>query len=228
MGISDRKEREKAEKKRMILDAAMQLFIEEGYESVSIRKIAERIEYSPATIYTYFADKGNILLELHNEGFNALYEMQLSVQYILDPKERLIQHGLEYIRFALKNPQYYTLMFVMPIQSKYELCLEYNDFQYGERSYDILQKNIDEVQAVGYLQNTNREFASFFFWSTVHGVATLLPRKFEMQLLELTSGESTNKKIGIAEAKESLESSKEINYEAILEGLRQVLMNIVR
>jgi AcrR family transcriptional regulator len=53
MGISDRKEREKQEMKQLIIDAAMRMFVEDGYEKTSIRNIADKIEYSPGTIYLY-------------------------------------------------------------------------------------------------------------------------------------------------------------------------------
>src|SRR5439155_9743022 len=60
MGVTERKAREKEELKRQILDAARELFVRDGYESVSMRKIADKLEYSPATIYTYFNEKDEI------------------------------------------------------------------------------------------------------------------------------------------------------------------------
>jgi AcrR family transcriptional regulator len=69
MGIVERRQREKQQMRRQILDTAMDLFIENGYEEVSIRRIADHIEYSPATIYLYFQDKDDILFVLHEEGF---------------------------------------------------------------------------------------------------------------------------------------------------------------
>ena len=70
MGITDRKEREKQELKDLILKEAKAVFLEEGYEKTSIRKIADRIEYSPTTIYLYFKDKSELLLELHKQSFH--------------------------------------------------------------------------------------------------------------------------------------------------------------
>ena len=69
MGISDRKEREKEEMRRRILESAKKLFLELGYEKTSVRAIAEDIEYSPATIYLYFKDKNELLFALHQEAF---------------------------------------------------------------------------------------------------------------------------------------------------------------
>ena len=74
MGIVERKEKQKLEIKKMILEASMKLFVEEGFENVSIRKIAELIEYSPTTVYLYFKDKNEILFNLHDIGFQMLQE----------------------------------------------------------------------------------------------------------------------------------------------------------
>ena len=89
MGIAERRERDKQTMRRMILDTAMKLFVEDGYEQVSIRKIAENIEYSPATIYLYFKDKDEIFYGLHGEGFDKLLKRQQTTSSIEDPVERL-------------------------------------------------------------------------------------------------------------------------------------------
>ena len=70
MGVKERQERERASTARAILDAARELFVAEGYPNVSIRKIAEKIEYSPAAIYSYFPSKDDIFLALAEEGSN--------------------------------------------------------------------------------------------------------------------------------------------------------------
>src|SRR5580704_9777533 len=74
MGIKERHERDREAISRAILDAARELFVAEGYQQVSIRKIAERIEYSPAAIYGYFASKDDIFFALAEEGFRLLSE----------------------------------------------------------------------------------------------------------------------------------------------------------
>ena len=73
MGVKERHEREREATGRAILDAARDLFVAEGYQNVSIRKIAERIEYSPAAIYSYFPSKDDIFLALAEEGFRMLF-----------------------------------------------------------------------------------------------------------------------------------------------------------
>src|SRR6266853_114512 len=72
MGIKERQERDREAVSRAILDAARELFVAEGFQNVSIRKIAERIEYSPAAIYDYFPSKDDIFFALAEEGFRLL------------------------------------------------------------------------------------------------------------------------------------------------------------
>ena len=72
MGVQERREREKQGIREDILEAARTLFVRDGYENVSIRKIAERIEYSPGTIYLYFQDKADILAQISEETFSRL------------------------------------------------------------------------------------------------------------------------------------------------------------
>ena len=74
MGISERKEKQKAELKQLILEASVKLFSEHGYDGFSMRKIAEMIEYSPTTVYLYFKDKNEILFDLHEIGFRKFEE----------------------------------------------------------------------------------------------------------------------------------------------------------
>src|SRR5437660_12230763 len=72
MGIKERQERDRETVRRAILDAARDLFVSEGYANVSIRKIAERIEYSPAALYGYFPSKDDIFFAPAAEGVRIL------------------------------------------------------------------------------------------------------------------------------------------------------------
>ena len=79
MGIQERKNRQKQLLRQEILDAAREMFVREGYEGVSMRKIADRIEYSPTTIYHYFDDKSDLLSEIISETFAKLNQQMESV-----------------------------------------------------------------------------------------------------------------------------------------------------
>ncbi len=177
MGIVERKDREKAEMRKIILNAAMELFVKEGYSGVSIRKIADKIEYSPGSIYTYFPDKDSIFYALHVEGFDKLYQKQLAAQGINDARERLIAHGRAYIEFALSNPEYYDIMFIMRDSIDFLCKQDDMDWAHGKRSYELLKRNVADCQSAGMFKSHDIESVSFFLWSAVHGVATTIIRR---------------------------------------------------
>lgn len=175
MGIEARKQREKIEMREIILKSAMQLFLEEGIENVSLRKIAEKIEYSPAAIYSYFKDKGEIVHALHNEGFEKLYLMQRSLDDMKDPLKKLAEMGRIYMKFALENRDYYDLMFIAKgIGIKISEDKEWN---FGERSYNYLRDNIKDCIEQGLFIKSDIDSVTFAFWSLVHGMASLIIRR---------------------------------------------------
>src|ERR1700757_2609359 len=112
MGVRERREREKSETRDKILDAARELFVSEGYEGVSMRKVAEKIEYSPTAIYVHFHDKQELFLELCHADFRRLAESFAQLAKITDPIERLRRIGRAYIEFGLENPNHYRMMFM--------------------------------------------------------------------------------------------------------------------
>ena len=116
MGIKERHERDREAVRRAILDAARDLFVTEGFLHVSIRKIAERIEYSPAAIYSYFPSKDDIFFALAEEGFRLLgdprddgrRQKDLSA---LSPLDRVRSIFWRLYEFSREQPQYFALMF---------------------------------------------------------------------------------------------------------------------
>ncbi|MBU3966459.1 MAG: TetR/AcrR family transcriptional regulator [Euryarchaeota archaeon] len=179
MGIKERKEQEKQEMRKLILDNAMKLFFEKGFENITIRHIAKQIEYSPATIYLYFKDKDEIIYTLHMEGFEKLYLRQQKILSIKDPLKRLHKHAEMYVSFGLENPEYYDLMFIerAPFRTiKDRKCKDGMNWDIGMRSYDLLRNNIEDCQKAGFFQKTNIDVACFSLWSYVHGIVSLIIR----------------------------------------------------
>src|SRR5438309_3022544 len=116
MGIKERQERDREAVHRSILDAARELFVSEGYRNVSIRKIAEKIEYSPAALYGYFPSKDDIFYSLADEGFRLLHDgdsSELTSQFAaLEPLDRIKAIFWRLYEFSRQHPQYFELMFV--------------------------------------------------------------------------------------------------------------------
>ena len=116
MGIKERHERDREAVRRAILDAARELFVREGFQNVSIRKVAERIEYSPAAIYSYFPSKDDIFFALAEEGFrllgnpaDATARAERDGMAALDRVRAIFWRIYE---FSREHPEYFALMFM--------------------------------------------------------------------------------------------------------------------
>ena len=112
MGVKDRQEREREAVARAILDAARDLFVAEGYNNVSIRKVAERIEYSPAAIYGYFPSKDDIFFALAEEGFRMLLGSATPHEAGADPLTCIRNALMRVYEFSKSHPEYFALMFL--------------------------------------------------------------------------------------------------------------------
>lgn len=112
MGITERKTRQKQALRERILDAARRIVMREGFAALSMRKIADAIEYSPATLYLHFASRDEIAQALCEEGYAQLLETFVPHARIADPAERLKALGRAYIAFGVEHPQTYRLIFM--------------------------------------------------------------------------------------------------------------------
>ncbi len=175
MGIKERQERDREAVSRAILDAARDLFVAEGYQNVSIRKIADRIEYSPAAIYSYFPSKDDIFLALAEEGFRLLSCMddcvlgRLSTMPPLD-RIRSIFRGL--YRFSCEHPQYFALMFVD--RSVPKVTQHYERFAFVRQMKQHLIDQVQECIEAGELPRSVAPSIAFRVLSTsVLGVAMM-------------------------------------------------------
>lgn len=174
MGIAERKEREKEELKDLILNAAREIFVSEGYENTSIRKIATKIEYSPGIIYHYFRDKNELLLALHDQAFEAKMQILFhSVQSIANPVERLGATGRAYLRFGIDNPQDYELMYILSCTME-ALALKEEFWKDGAVAIGMLKENIKVCIEQGYFRkDLDLDQAALLLWSQVHGLVSL-------------------------------------------------------
>ena len=180
MGIVERKEKQKLEIKKMILDASMKLFVDEGFDNVTIRKIADLIEYSPTTVYLYFKDKNEILYNLHELGFQKLGAMNQNLANIENPIIRLHKMGENYIEFGLANPEFYDVMFIQHAPMQVLAEMKNCDWTYGENALNALKLTIDEAMQKGLIKTANLDAVAMGIWGMVHGLVSLAIRnRFE-------------------------------------------------
>lgn len=174
MAIADRREREKQELRGKILDAARILFASEGYDAVTMRRIAEAIEYSPAAIYLHFADKEALVRELCEGDFLALAQHVEGLVAIADPIERLRALGMAYVEFGLTHPHHYRLMFMEPHQEEPPQQLVKKGDPKTD-TYALLRLIVEEALGRGLLREelTDADLIAQTIWAGVHGVVAL-------------------------------------------------------
>ncbi len=175
MSIAERKEREKEEMRRNILAAALKLFRERGYDGVSIRNIADAIEYSPATIYLYFRDKSEIFAALQFEAASVMRDHLMPLLQIEDPWERLVNFGRRYIDFGLKHPDLYDLIFI--IRAPMEDIANQECWVLGESTHQFWVETVQACVDARYFKSTDTETIAFTLWCYVHGLVALFVRE---------------------------------------------------
>jgi AcrR family transcriptional regulator len=172
LGPKERREREREEIRTRILDAARELFANEGVESVTMRRIADRIEYSPTAIYFHFRDKEALLAELCDCDFRAFAHEFVAIAQIADPVERLRAAGQAYVSFGLNNPSHYRLMFMTPKTTETNTLVKGNP---EEDAYAFLRLIVVELMQQGRFRDdlTDIDLAAQVIWSAVHGLVSL-------------------------------------------------------
>jgi AcrR family transcriptional regulator len=157
------------------MDAARKLFVENGVESTSMRKIADAIEYSPTAIYQHFADKETLLREICREDFDALHAAESSIGQITDPVEKIRAIGLAYMMFGVEHPEQYRLMFMTrhDVQPTAEDMKDRGDPTCD--SYAVLEHTVREAMSQDRMRSdyTDLDLICQTFWAGVHGAVAL-------------------------------------------------------
>ena len=170
MGVTERRERERVEIRQKILDAARELFAIEGYERVTMRRIAEAIEYSPTTIYNHFEDKDDLVNALCEEDFSRLLAVFRGQRPPDDPVEWIRQLGRSYAQFGLDNPNHYRFMFMT--RAKFEKVPEASPS--GQDSFGVLKMAVEKALATGRFRPRDPHLIAQVLWASIHGAVALL------------------------------------------------------
>ena len=175
MGTAERRERQRLGLREKILDAARELFGAHGYEAVTMRKIAARIEYSPTTIYLHFADKNELLRELCTLDFLALGSHFHALEAERDPVRRLKQAGFALLRFAIERPNHYRMMFMTPHPPVAVADRRIEKDNPEVDAWAFLRDTVAEAQEAGLLSRDlgGPEAVAQLLFSAFHGIAAL-------------------------------------------------------
>jgi len=172
----ERRARHKSELRASILDAARELFVSEGVERVSMRRIAERIEYSPKTLYLHFKNKGDLLYHLCEESFRKLNEQTRQVLDSGADPQALIRTALHiYVQFGLDHPNDYRIAFLSPAsdypyRSHEELPQGSVALEIHGRFREVLRQGMEQ----GVFRECDPFVTTYVLWAGVHGVTLAL------------------------------------------------------
>jgi AcrR family transcriptional regulator len=170
MGSVERREREREEMRQRILDAARELFAAEGYDHVTMRRIADAIEYSPTTIYNHFEDKDDLVRSLCEEDFARLLGYMQGQRPPSSATDLIRQLSRAYSRFALEYPNHYRFLFM----TQNKLDREPDQASPGDMAYDLVRQAAAQGLATGELEGRDADTMAQVLWASLHGVVALL------------------------------------------------------
>lgn len=170
MGIAERKIRQKEEFRASVLEAAWLQVLTEGWQSLSIRKIADAIEYSIPVIYNHFENKEAILLEFTKEGFQKLTDTLLEVKLQhTDPKVQLEAIANAYWDFAFQHKEFYQLMFGLGIPA----CDRVNQVAEMKQMANVMISAIREAIAASANKEADVYLKYHTYLSILHGLVSI-------------------------------------------------------
>ena len=172
MGTTDRRERHRASLRQEILEAASRLFVEEGFQRVTMRRIAERIEYSPTTIYLHFKDKNELLAAVCDETFAQLTAKIERIRRSAPTPMAYLREGLRtYVEFGLAHPDQYVVTFMSPAPAMPDSP---QGQPIGQQAFETLRAGVQACADHGDIQTSDIEATAQALWAAVHGVTSLL------------------------------------------------------
>lgn len=172
MGIAERRAREKDALRQKILEAAIELFLQNGFESVTMRGIADRIEYSASTIYLYFKNKTEIVAAICTETFETLIERLDEIETRgLSPLDQFLAGVRCYVAFGLEHPHQYQLVFGAATPDEFNNT-DANEL--GMQALASLGRCIARCQAAGVFHPGDPSTDAFAVWSQLHGLTSIL------------------------------------------------------
>jgi AcrR family transcriptional regulator len=179
MGIAERREREREALRTQILEAARDILSEQGLDALSMRAIAEGIEYSPATIYLYFRDKDELIREVVHEGFMRLHEYMQAEAESAPATFSASEHaamGRAYARFGLENTAYFRVMFELPGVAQIDCpCPEPHDgvTVTDGPSFGVVVSAVRRARDQGIMNVSDPLRGAVISWGMIHGLTSL-------------------------------------------------------
>jgi AcrR family transcriptional regulator len=176
VGVKERRVRQKNLLRQEILDAARDILVREGYEGLSMRKVAERIDYSPTAIYLHFKNRDDLVFCVCEQLMAGLVkELQHVSDRHADPLVALRKGLRRYVEFGLQHPQHYLATFGIPHAHDPETDARYQaPGSMGMQAFGFLPRLLAECVKQKKLAKVDVQTASCALWAGIHGITSLL------------------------------------------------------
>lgn len=159
--------------RREILDTTRKLLIQDGYQNLSMRKIANTIGYSATSIYLYFENKDNLVHALIDEGMEKMQQLLLGIDNLLtDPLEALRELCARYVAFGLENPEYYEVMFQLHPARMARYPVE--KYRKARKNLEVFRDVIEAGQRMSLFREGDALLKATAVWTSLHGLVSLL------------------------------------------------------
>lgn len=161
--------------RKNILMVSRKMLLEEGFDRMSMRKIASSVGFSATSIYLYFKNKDDLLHALIEEGFDLLFEAlseNPAVKSNQDPFEVLEALCREFVRFGMENPEYYEIMF--QLHPKHMQRYPVEKYRKARRNIDLIRHTLEHGQAQELIKAHDSRLVANVILSTLHGGISLM------------------------------------------------------
>lgn len=191
MGVRERREKEKEQRKKQILDTAKTLLLEKGLNATSINQIAKLSELSVGAIYFYFKDKEALFAALQEEGLDLLSRtIREAVDEGDPPEDKVRKIALAYLKFSETEKSYFDIInyFLTLPKTIFSLDIKSRIDEKGNDSISILAQALGEGMEKGLFKRADPRREAIIFWSAFHGMIQL--KKLEKTILARESHQS--------------------------------------
>ena len=158
--------------RRAILDESRHLLVAEGYDNLSMRKIARAVGCSATSIYLHFENKDALIHALIDEGMEKLHEQLAAASDEPAPQARLNDLAHAYVRFGLDNPEYYQVMFQLHPQRMERYPVE--NYRRARRNLELHAEALADGVKIGVFRMESPDTGAHVLWSALHGLVSLL------------------------------------------------------
>ncbi|TCZ75883.1 TetR/AcrR family transcriptional regulator [Paenibacillus albiflavus] len=176
MSASERRQAEKEMIREKILAASSRILAKEGYDKLSIRKIATQIEYSPGVIYHYFKDKAEIITFITRQGYSKLLEQIEETPIDQEQPDKTLETSLRaYIKLMLSKPNHFKANVIKDVENVDKQPGILQDGSFDQRQgLSIVIQILELGMSTGKFRTLDPKLTAQIIWTSTYGLVTRL------------------------------------------------------